>query len=153
MEDDRVQEEVKHLGITEVKEFYKDILGQVLGISIFGIYFHNGTRAHISTCSISDGKGKSKHSVFLYMQDFDNQICYIFSKKNRKMVSVTPEELYQMENQSMIIRPAYTAGERNMQTDIIENSMNSFIRKGKESMKPQQIDMDEFFIDDYEEEK
>lgn len=151
MEDNRVQEEVKQLGITEVKEFYKDILGQVLGIPIFGIYFRNCTRAHISTCSISDGKGKTKHSVFLYMQDFDNQICYIFSKKNRKMVSVTPEELYQMEAQSMIIRPAYTPEDRNMQTDIIENSMNSFIKKGKNSIQAQQeIDMDEFFEEEEE---
>lgn len=157
IEDPRVQKEVKHLGVYGVKSFYKSILNQILGLPTTGVYFHNGTRANISTCSISDGKGNKKHSVFLYMQDFDNQICYIFSKRNRRMVSVTPEELYQMGTQSMVIKPAYTFEERNMQTDIIDQSMRTFIKRGESSMHTKEeqspIDMDEFFVDDFEEEK
>ena len=155
IEDFRIQQEVQHLGVIGLKDFYKRILCEVLGIANAGVYFRNGTRANVTSCSISNGKGTKKYSIFLYMQDFNNQVCYIFSKKHRKMISVTPEELYLMEKQSMVIRPVCSEDERTIQTDIIDKSMRNFINLGAHSVNPKEkkINMDEFFIDEYDEDE
>ena len=157
IEDSRINQEVKHLGVRGLKNFYKEILREVLGIPTAGVYFHNGTRANVTTCSITNGKVAKKYSILIYLQDFDNQICYIFSKKNREMMKVTPDELYQMQNQGMVIRPICHPDERTIQTDILDESMRGFIKCGADSLKlkkeKRKINMDELFVSEYEEEE
>ncbi len=125
IEDPRIQQETKNLGVWGAKQFYHKILLDILGVSVLDTFFRNGTHAYISTCSIAKEQGPKKHTIFLYVQDYDAKICYIFSKKSRKMIPITGEELKQMQAKSMIIKPA-----TNNFSDIgafIDKQMSSFI--------------------------
>lgn len=148
IEDSRIQEEMQNLGCVEARRFCKQILQQILGTSVFGTYFHNGTYAYTSKCFLANPDGEKRYSIYLYAQDYDQKLFYVLSKKNRQMVEVSPEDLSQMLENSMIIP--------HMQMDSYENVMLN-LKKGmllypKPSTKLNTIDMEDFF-GDYEEEK
>ncbi len=128
IEDPRIQQEAQNLGAWGAKHFYKEIIQEVLGVPTFGTFFHNGTYAYITTCSMTNKQGAKKHSVFLYAQDYDEKICYIFSKKTRKMVPMTSQELQQMQAKSMTIRPATDSPTR--VGTVIDKEIKSFIERG-----------------------
>ena len=147
MEDSRIQEEMKKLGCVEARKFCKQILQQVLGISVFGTYFHNGTYAHTSKCFLSNSDGEKKYSIYLYAQDHDQKLFYVLSKKNRQMVEILPEELSQMLENSMIIPQIRSKSNERVMLNIA-NGMSSY---PKPPVEPKSIDMEYFFGEDEEE--
>lgn len=152
MEDSRIQDEMKKLGCVEARKFCKQILQQILGISMFGTYFHNGTRAHITKCFLANQMGEKRYSICLYAEDYDQKIFYILSKKNRQMVEISPEQLSQMLENSMVIPQL----DKKNQDNLLQTVLNGILSyPAKSSQTSNTIDMESFFqeLEDYEEEK
>lgn len=143
MQDTRIQDEMRNLGCVEARKFCQQILQEILGVSIFGTYFHNGTRACTTKCFLENSKGEKRYSIYLYAEDFDQQIFYLLSKKSRKMIEVSPEELSGMIEQSMIMPQLEKTPEDNLSRMIV-NGIKSYPKASKTS---QNVDMESFFTD------
>lgn len=141
LEDSRIQEEFKKLGCAEARNFGKQILKQILGVSIAGTYFHNGTRAHITRCVLKNATGEKRYTICLYAEDFDKKIFYILSKKNREMVKISPEQLSYMIENSMVIPQTHK--------ENLDFPLRKVIEGIKSYPKPSNdvnnMDMEEFF--------
>lgn len=149
MEDSRIQDEMKKLGCVEARKFCKQILQQILGFPVLGAYFRNGTRAQITKCFLESSTGEKRYSICLYAEDYDQKLFYLLSKKNRQMVEISPEQLSQMIEKSMIIPQMQKEPQDNLMKAITKG-LNSY---PKPSETPNTIDMENFFDepDDYEE--
>lgn len=149
MQDTRIQNEMKNLGCVEARKFCQQILQQILGVPILGTYFHNGTRACTAKCFLESSKGEKKYSIYLYAEDFDQKIFYLLSKKNRQMLEISPGELSQMIEQSMVIPLMEKEPEDNLSRTIIKG-LKSY---PKSPNIPKNVNIESFFdeAEQYEE--
>lgn len=138
IEDNRIQKELQFSGCVEATKMCETILEQVFNGFLEGLT----TTASISTCSLEAPCQAKKYSVLLYARDRKEKVFYIFSKKSSRMVPISPKELKQMEDMSMVtlhkkikktIKKSYSL-DNNIQTTNI-------------------LDVNNFFLDDDEQEQ
>lgn len=153
IEDERIQRELQFTGCVEAKKLFDNILQQALGTKIFGTYFGNGVHAHISTCSLTQGAQNKKYSFLLYADDEYEKLFYVFSRKSKKLVRITPEELHQMKKMSMKITPIIQSkADLEIKTlKFISEAIDSYESDKQEN--PTSVDMEYFFEDDEEPEQ
>lgn len=151
MEDSRIQNEMKKLGCIEARKFCKQILQEILGFSLFGTFFHNGTRAHVTRCFLTNATGEKRYSICLFAEDYEKKLFYVLSKKNRQMVEISPEQLSLMLENSMII-PQLQKEHDDVLLKTVMKGIKSYPKSSNNTIT---MDIESFFqeAEDFEEEK
>lgn len=126
MEDARVQKQLKDVGCIEANKLFKKILGNIYGYKESRDFLGKDGKAFTDECVLSDSKGKKKYSFCIYAEDDTQKVLYVYSKKTKRMVKVTPEDIKQMKQTSMDI------GLRARHSQLKQN-MISFINSAQES--------------------
>ena len=122
MMDTRIQEEVKNAGCVEANRFYNMILKKVYSVKFDPkAYSTRGgaieqeyiiidddelirNEALIDECVLDDGK-KKRYSFCIFAEQFGKQLLWIYSKKTKRMIQLTPEEIYKLSSMSSHIKP------------------------------------------------
>lgn len=151
IEDPVIKKQFEHLGCIEACRFYKAILMGCYGFSNDGKQFEkNENKAIIEECILSDNNGKKRYSFCIYGEDDKQKVFYVYSKKSKRMVKLTQEEIKQMTGQVMNV-------ELKGAPLKMKDNMVSYIRgDGEKSesvdQKSQIVSMEDIFLDEDEEE-
>lgn len=121
MEDPIIKKQIQNIKCIEANKFYKAILIACYGFSINGKQFErNENRAIIEECILSDNEERKRYSFCIYAEDNTQKVFYVYSKKSKRMIKLTQEEIKQMMEQAINIET------RGIKSDIKDN-MISFI--------------------------
>lgn len=149
MEEPIVKKQFRNLKCIEANKFYKLILMACYGFSSNGKEFEkNENKAIIEECILSDNQGTKRYSFCIYAEDNEHKVFYVYSKKSKRMIKLTQEEIKQMTNQVMNVEL------RGRASDIKDN-MKSFINGAREAnlnSDSKAVSLEEIFLEDDEEE-
>lgn len=150
MNDPKIQEELKNTRCIEANKLYKKILGVCYDVSIDKQFFKDQDKAIIEECILSNGQGQKRYSFCIYAQNEEEQQFYIYSKKSKRMINLSQEEMQQMTGQVMSIqlrgRPSQMKNEL-MSFVKGENGNSENLSKSKAM-----ISLEDIFLEEDEEE-
>ena len=149
MEDVRVQKQLKDVGCIEANKLFKKILGNIYGYKESRDFLGKDGKAFTDECVLSDSKGKKKYSFCIYAEDDTQKVLYVYSKKTKRMVKVTPEDIKQMKQTSMDIglRARSSPLKENM-LSYINSSEQEKVDIGEEKISS--ISVEDIFLEDEE---
>lgn len=151
MNDPKIQKELQNTRCVEANKLYKKILGICYDTPVANHFFKMQDEAIIEECILSDDKGQKRYSFCIYVQNKEQQKFYVYSKKSKRMINLSQEELQQITGQVMNIkfrgRPSglknqmisFVKGE-NINTNI-NNSIGTILK----------VSLEEIFCDEGEE--
>ena len=148
MKDSRIQKQLKDVGCVEANKLFKKILGTICGFGVDCGFSGKDGKAFMDECILSDNKGKKKYSFCLYAEDDTRKVLYVYSKKSKRMVTVTPEDIKRMKQEPMNLnlRAVYSPLKQSMLSYI--NSEERKADSGEE--KASTISVEDIFLDDEE---
>ena len=97
MNDQRIQEQLQSLGCIETNKILQQILYRTYGIQLGKQYVKEKEQAIMQECALIDDSGMKRFSFCVYAEDEQKKIFYIYSKKSKKMIKLTREDLQQMK--------------------------------------------------------
>ena len=148
MNDPKIQKELQNTKCIEANKLYKKILGVCYDFSVGNQFFKEQDKAIIEECILSNDKGQKRYSFCVYAQNEEQKKFYIYSKKSRRMVNLSQEEIQQMTGQVMNVQLRGRPSE-------LKNEMIEFVTGNKEvEGKTERVTttLDDIFIDENEEE-
>jgi len=101
MDDPKIQKELKNTRCIEASKMYKMILNVCYDFSDGKQFIKGNNHAIIEECILSNDEGEKRYSFCIFAQDKEEKEFYIYSKKSRRMVNFTQEEIKQMTRQVM----------------------------------------------------
>lgn len=150
MDDPKIQKVLQNARCVEANKLYKAILKVCYDFSDEKQFFKGENKAIIEECILSDNKGNKRYSFCIYAEDVEQQTFYAYSKKSRRMVKLSKEEIRQMAQRDMKVTLRGRPSELKMK-------MTSFLRNAQKSPitltgKSDTISIEDIFLDDDEEE-
>lgn len=151
IEDPIIKKQLGDVKCIEANKLYKAILIACYGFSSNGKEFEkNENKAIIEECILSNNEGRKRYSFCIYAEDNKQKIFYVYSKKSKKMIKLTQEEIKQMTGQIMNI------GVKERQSKLKDN-MISFIKGGEQAdtntINPNNVvSLEDIFLEEDEEE-
>lgn len=163
MADERIQQEVRNAGCVEANRFYNNmILKKVYNAkfdpkayderkeAIDQEFISGEDLALIDECVLDDGKKKKRYSFCIYAEHGESQLLWVYSKKTKKMIQLTPEEICKLSSIASHIKPRnrdFLIGSREKVKAFMEKSKRSKLHtknnKHKEPVNVQTIFGDE----------
>ena len=104
MDNPKIQKELQNTSCIEANRLYKAILKACYDFSDEKQYFKDEHKAIIEECILSDSEGRKRYSFCAYAEDDKQQVFYGYSKKSKRMVNLSREEMQQMAGQNMDIK-------------------------------------------------
>ncbi len=141
MNDSRIQEQLGNTRCIEANKLYKVILRVCYDVTIEKQFFKGENQAILEECILSDNEGRKRYSFCIYAEDEEQKIFYIYSRKSRKMIRLTPEEIQQMTQSIMKVEL------KGRPTDIKKKMMN-FVCDKKERNSDIQPESDTLTLED-----
>ena len=141
MNDSRIQEQLGNTRCIEANKLYKVILRVCYDVTIEKQFFKGENQAILEECILSDNEGRKRYSFCIYAEDEEQKIFYIYSRKSRKMIKLTPEEIQQMTQSIMKVEL------KGRPTDIKKKMMN-FVCDKKEKNSAIQPKSDTLTLED-----
>ena len=139
MADERIQQEVRNAGCVEANRFYNNMILKKVYNAKFDSKAYDERKeaidqefisgedlALIDECVLDDGKKKKRYSFCIYAEDGEEQLLWIYSKKSKKMIPLTPKEICKLSSMSSHIKPR----KRNFEIKSREK-VKSFMKKSK----------------------
>ena len=150
MNDPKIQEELQNAGCIEANKLYKKILSLCYDLAIGNQFFKETDKAIIEECILSNDKGQKRYSFCIYAQSDEQQKFYVYSKKSKRMVNLSKEEMKQISGQVMDVK--FRGRPSDLKSDMISfingeetNSKNSIEEKTT-------VSLEDIFLDEDEEE-
>lgn len=145
----KIQKELCNTRCIEANKLFKSILIACYGLPFGKQFFRDENQAIIEECILSDNEGRKRYSFCIYAEDDKQKVFYIYSKKARKMVGLSQEEMHQMTQQVMNVQ----LGGR---TSELKSKMISFVKgDGTNIEKPKgeehKVSLEDIFLDEEEE--
>lgn len=150
MNDPKIQKGLQNTRCIEANKLYKAILRVCYDVAIEKQFFKEENQAIIEECILSDNEGRKRYSFCIYAEDDKQKVFFIYSKKSRKMVKLTQEEIQQMTQQVMNVEL------RGRPTDL-KKKMMSFVNSDEENdinsiNGNSNVTLEDIFYDEDEEE-
>ena len=148
MNDPKIQEELQNTRCIEANKLYKKILAVCYDVSVDKQFFKDQDKAIIEECILSNGQGQKRYSFCIFAQNEEQQQFYIYSKKSRRMINLSQQEMQQMTGQVMNVQLRGRPSE-------LKSQMLSFINGETEQNKSQNnsvVFLEDIFLDEEEEE-
>lgn len=150
MNDPRIQKELQNTRCIEANKLYKKILAVCYGKSEYGMFVKGHDEAIIEECILSDDKGQKRYSFCVYAQNDKQKKLYIYSKRSRRMVKLSQNEVQHMTGELMNIQLRGRPSEfRNKIMSLVRGEHASDDNLTEEYTG---ISCDEIFIEEDEEE-
>lgn len=124
MEDPRIKKQLVNMKCTEANELYKVILRTCYNTTRGKQFYLRESQAMIGECMLVNDKNKKRYSFCIYAEEDGEKLLFVYSKKSRKIVKLTEEEIFQMRKQPLDIRIS------GFQSSIKDNMME-FIKNAK----------------------
>ena len=150
MNDTKIQKELRNTKCIEANKLFKSILIACYGMPFDKQFFRDENQAIIEECILSDNEGRKRYSFCIYAEDDKQKVLYIYSKKAKKMVNLSQEEMHQMTQQVMNVQLRGRPSE-------LKNQMMSFV-KGEgtnienANVENDKVSLEDIFLDEDEEE-
>lgn len=148
MQDPRITRELQNTKCIEANKLYKAILRVCYDVSIEKQFLKENDRAIIEECILSDDKGNKRYSFCIYAEDEREKAFFIYSKKSKRMIKLTQEEIQQMTQQVMNVEL------RGRSSELRKNMMSFVSGENEIPIKnvTQSISLEDIFVDEDEEE-
>lgn len=118
--DPKIQQELQNTRCIEANKLYKKILSVCYDLSVTNQFFTESDKAIIEECILSDNKGHKRYSFCIYAEKDEEKRFYVYSKKSRRMVNLSQEEIQQITGQVMNVKFRGRPSE-------LKNSMMSYV--------------------------
>jgi len=103
MDDPKIQRELQNTRCIEANKLYKKILAECYGESEEKKFHANKDEAIIEECILTNDEGEKRYSFCVFAQNDERKEFFVYSKKSRRMVNLTQEEIQQMNQKEMKI--------------------------------------------------
>lgn len=147
--DNRIQKELKNTKCIEAHKLCSAILRACYDLSVDNQFSKEEHQAIIEECILSDKEGRKRYSFCIYAKDDKNQVFYIYSKKSRRMIELTKEEIQQMTKQVMSVETKGNPTE-------LEEEMMSFVNDKQNNLNcvksNKSITLEDIFFEEDEKE-
>ena len=104
MDNPKIQKELQNTKCVEANKLYKAILSVCYDFSNGKQFIKEKNKAIIDECILSDGEGRKRYSFCIYAEDDEQQVFYAYSKKSKRMVKLSREEIQQITRQAMNVK-------------------------------------------------
>lgn len=104
MNDPKIQKQLQNTKCIEANKLYKAILLVCYDVKIGKQFSKKEHMAIIDECILLDNEGRKRYSFCVYAEDDEQQKFYVYSKKSKRMVSLSQEEIQQMSAQDMKVQ-------------------------------------------------
>lgn len=143
MNDPKIQEALQNARCIEANKLYKKILGVCYDESNKA-----KDKAIIEECILSDENGQKRYSFCIYAENKEQKQFYVYSKRSRRMVNLTQEQVKQITRQAKNIKLRGRSSE-------LKEQMIAFIKGNEKDIKPKEEKCTQTTLEDifYEEEK
>lgn len=150
MNDPKIQEGLQNAGCIEANKLYKKILSLCYDFSRGNQFFKESDKAIIEECILSTDKGQKRYSFCIYAESDEQQKFYLYSKKSRRMVNLSQEEIQQMTGQVMKVK--FRGRPSDLKSDMI-SFINGEETNFKNSIEENvTVSLEDIFLDEDEEE-
>jgi len=143
MNDPKIQEQLQTARCVEANKLHKAILHVCYDISVEGKQFlKNENQAILEECVLSTEDNQKRYSFCLYAEDSEQQTFWVYSKKARKMVKLSREEIAALKQKTMKI-------ELRGRNSELKDKMKMYISSSGESVndKKTTISLDDIFYE------
>ena len=104
MSDFRIERELQNTRCIEANRLYKSILKVCYDVAEGKQFFKEENQAIIEECMLFGNKGQKRYSFCIYAEDSERQVFYVYSKKSRRMVELSQEEILQIMQKDMEVK-------------------------------------------------
>lgn len=148
MNDHKIQEELQNTRCVEANKLYKAILKVCYDITVERQFFKEESQAIIEECILFDNEKRKRYSFCIYAEDDKQKVFFIYSKKSRRMVNFSQEEMQQITQQVMNVQLIGRTSE-------LRNQMISFVKGDGTNIKNQveknnKVSLEDIFFDEEE---
>lgn len=150
MNDPRIRKEIKNTRCIEANKIYRAILNVCYDKHRDKQFFQGESKAIIEECILSDDQGRKRYSFCIYAEDKGQRGFYIYSKKSRRMVKLSQEEIQQLTQQVMKVELKGEPTELKKQMIAFVNGYAENIKKPSEESN--EVSLEDIFLDEDEEE-
>lgn len=148
MNDPKIQKELQGARCIEANKLYKAILLVCYDIKIGKQFSKKDHMAIMDECILIDGEGPKRYSFCVYAEDDEQQKFYIYSKKSKRMVKLSQEEIQQMRGQDMKVQ---LRGRQSILQDKMIRFINGQDEKTiSEKEEESNISLEDIFLDEDE---
>lgn len=147
MTDPRIEKELQNTRCIEANKLYKAILYACYSGREEKLFYTDDSRATIEECILQDNDGRKRYSFCIYAEDEKEKIFYVYSKKSRRMVKLTLEEIQKLKQSDVKIKLRGFATEARV--NLIK-FINSKGEQSEENVNPP-LSLEDIFIGDEEE--
>lgn len=127
MNDFKIQEQLQNTRCIEANKLYKAILQVCYDIPIEGKRFlKDENQAIIEECVLSIADKEKRYSFCVYAEDSEQQVFWVYSKKSRKMVKLSKEEIAVLKQNAMKIEL------RGRNSELKDISLDDIFYEGEE---------------------
>lgn len=143
MNDPKIQKQLQNTKCIEANKLYKAILKVCYDFSIEGKQFlKDENQAIIEECVLSTDENQKRYSFCLYAEDSEQQAFWAYSKKSRKMVKLSQEEIAALKQKAMKI-------ELRGRNSELKDKMKMYINSSGETVndKKTTISLDDIFYE------
>ncbi len=148
MNDPKIQDALQNARCIEANKLYKKILGVCYDVPVENQFFkhENREKAIIDECILSDDKGQKRYSFCIYAENGEQRQFYVYSKRSRRMVNLSQEQVQQMTKQARDIKLRGRSSE-------LKNQMISFVKGNGENIQSLRqeettVSLDDIFLDE-----
>lgn len=150
MEEPRIKKQLANMRCTEANKLYKGILRICYNTTRGRQFSLKESQAMIEECMLINDDGKKKYSFCIYSEEDGIKSLFVYSKKSRKIVKLTQEEIFQMSRQPLDIRiSGFSSSIKDNMVEFIKNTKGN--ADGTEKYK-NNITIEEIFKDEDERE-
>ena len=148
MNDPKIQEALQNARCIEANKLYKKIMGVCYDESKENQFFKAKDKAIIEECILSDDNGQKRYSFCIYAENEEQRQFYVYSKRSRRMVNLTQEQVKQITQQAKNIELRGRLSE-------LKEQMIAFVKGDEKDIKPKEEKCTQTTLEDifYEEEK
>jgi len=150
MNDPKIQGELQNARVIEANKLYKKILELCYDLSIGNQFFKEPDKAIIEECILSNDKGQKRYSFCIYTESNEGQQFYVYSKKSRKMVNLSQEELQQITGRVMNVK--FRGRESELRSKMISFVNGKTTNTKNMKKETSRVSLEDIFLDEDEEE-
>lgn len=100
----RIQQELQNCRCIEANKLYKAILYVCYNDRTEKQFSTDESIAIVEECMLLDNEGGKRYSFCIYAEEDDEKSCYVYSKKSRRMVKLTIEEIQKLRQSDVDIQ-------------------------------------------------
>lgn len=144
--DPEIKNKLQNTKCIEANKLYRSILKACYGKADGKEFFDGDNRAIIEECILSDNEGRKRFSFCVFAEENQKDAFYIYSKRSKKMIKMTREEIQQMTQKVMNVQVQGRESELkdNMMLFVTGNKANA------ENQESKGISLEEIFMDEEE---